>query len=435
MMYRGRRGRGDERRHRRTAVGRGARRQPALGLHSHGRRHALHGGGDRRRRSHSVHRQDWIDPVLSLLIAALILWSSIGIVRETLNILLEGTPRGVALPQIRAGMEEVEGVDQRPRPARVVPGLELQRAGLPRHHRRHSAVGERLHPGQAQPPAARSLPHQPHHHPVRARGLRRAGGLRGAHGRDGRRSLATRTTITATPIKLGAGGVPSCIHSPRVFRLDFLHCRWFPLLSCLAHFRTRSAHACCARRSAAPRCSRTRSRRACSTRSPASTPTPTSPIRPQLLCAERQAHGRIGPHRAHGAHRAFGYGVRDSRLATPLPASRSTRPASRPASPFPTQQDAIYTRTGAAVHHVFHDYHRTEVMIPMRDGVKLHAVILKPADIPAPLPFLLERTPYGVDGTSRADIFAAAARSWRAPATSLWPRTFAAATRARASSS
>src|ERR1700759_1579520 len=40
----------------------------------------------------------WIDPTLSLLIAALILWSSIGIVRETLNILLEGTPRGIELP-------------------------------------------------------------------------------------------------------------------------------------------------------------------------------------------------------------------------------------------------------------------------------------------------------------------------------------------------
>ena len=54
--------------------------------------------------------QNWIDPVLSLIIAALILWSSIGIVRETLNILLEGTPSGVALPDIRAGMEAVEGV-------------------------------------------------------------------------------------------------------------------------------------------------------------------------------------------------------------------------------------------------------------------------------------------------------------------------------------
>jgi cobalt-zinc-cadmium efflux system protein len=54
--------------------------------------------------------QNWIDPVLSLAIAALILWSSFGIVRETLNILLEGTPRGCSLPAIRSGMEAVEGV-------------------------------------------------------------------------------------------------------------------------------------------------------------------------------------------------------------------------------------------------------------------------------------------------------------------------------------
>ena len=44
------------------------------------------------------------------MIAALILWSSAGIVRETLNILLEGTPRGVELNHIRAEMEAVAGV-------------------------------------------------------------------------------------------------------------------------------------------------------------------------------------------------------------------------------------------------------------------------------------------------------------------------------------
>ena len=54
--------------------------------------------------------QNWIDPALSLLIAALILWSSVGIVRETLNILLEGTPRDCSISEIRAGMEAVEGV-------------------------------------------------------------------------------------------------------------------------------------------------------------------------------------------------------------------------------------------------------------------------------------------------------------------------------------
>lgn len=54
--------------------------------------------------------QNWIDPVLSLIIAALILWSSFDIVRETLNILLEGMPRGMALDKIRTGLESVEGV-------------------------------------------------------------------------------------------------------------------------------------------------------------------------------------------------------------------------------------------------------------------------------------------------------------------------------------
>ena len=53
---------------------------------------------------------NWIDPVLSLLIAAMILYSSIGIVRETLNILLEGTPRGLAIGEIRSAMQAVEGV-------------------------------------------------------------------------------------------------------------------------------------------------------------------------------------------------------------------------------------------------------------------------------------------------------------------------------------
>ena len=71
-----------------------------------------------------------------------------------------------------------------------------------------------------------------------------------------------------------------------------------------------------------------------------------------------------------------------------------------------TDTSDVYRRTGPPVHHVFHDYKRTEVMIPMRDGVKLHAVILKPGDIAAPLPFLIQRTPYGVDGTDRASFFA-----------------------------
>ena len=52
----------------------------------------------------------WIDPLLSVLIAVLISWSSLGILRETLHILLEGTPRTVNLTEIRSAMTKVDGV-------------------------------------------------------------------------------------------------------------------------------------------------------------------------------------------------------------------------------------------------------------------------------------------------------------------------------------
>jgi cobalt-zinc-cadmium efflux system protein len=52
----------------------------------------------------------WIDPMLSILIAGMILWSSVGIIRETLNILLEGTPRNLQLGEIRKAMASVAGV-------------------------------------------------------------------------------------------------------------------------------------------------------------------------------------------------------------------------------------------------------------------------------------------------------------------------------------
>src|SRR3984893_6791 len=55
--------------------------------------------------------QNWIDSALSLGIGALILWSSYGIVRETLNILLEGTPRGLKLSAVETAIRAVEGVN------------------------------------------------------------------------------------------------------------------------------------------------------------------------------------------------------------------------------------------------------------------------------------------------------------------------------------
>lgn len=53
----------------------------------------------------------WIDSALSFGIGALILWSAFGIVHETLNILLEGTPRGMKLDAIETAMRAVVGVN------------------------------------------------------------------------------------------------------------------------------------------------------------------------------------------------------------------------------------------------------------------------------------------------------------------------------------
>ena len=55
--------------------------------------------------------QYWIDSALSFGIGALILWSSIGILRETMNILLEGTPRGLKLDRLETAIRKVEGVN------------------------------------------------------------------------------------------------------------------------------------------------------------------------------------------------------------------------------------------------------------------------------------------------------------------------------------
>jgi cobalt-zinc-cadmium efflux system protein len=52
----------------------------------------------------------WVDPALSIAIGVLIVWSSVGILRETLNILLEGTPRGLNVKEIQSEIASREGV-------------------------------------------------------------------------------------------------------------------------------------------------------------------------------------------------------------------------------------------------------------------------------------------------------------------------------------
>jgi len=52
----------------------------------------------------------WADPVVSLLIAALIVYSSYGVLRESATVLLEGTPVGMDMPALVAAIKAVTGV-------------------------------------------------------------------------------------------------------------------------------------------------------------------------------------------------------------------------------------------------------------------------------------------------------------------------------------
>ena len=50
------------------------------------------------------------DPVASLLIAGLVLYSSVGVLRESATVLLEGTPTGIDMPSLIAAIKNVDGV-------------------------------------------------------------------------------------------------------------------------------------------------------------------------------------------------------------------------------------------------------------------------------------------------------------------------------------
>jgi putative CocE/NonD family hydrolase len=92
----------------------------------------------------------------------------------------------------------------------------------------------------------------------------------------------------------------------------------------------------------------------------------------------------------------------EAQNASPVPTVRT------PAPPNAKDVAAEKARTAEALKN-YHgpDYVRSEAMIPARDGVLLHTVILRPVGSektgPA-LPFLITRTPYGVDGNSETAV-------------------------------
>ena len=53
---------------------------------------------------------NWLDPLVSVFIGVLIMWNAWGIVRETVDILLEGTPRDIDMSQMVRDLMRVDGV-------------------------------------------------------------------------------------------------------------------------------------------------------------------------------------------------------------------------------------------------------------------------------------------------------------------------------------
>ena len=62
----------------------------------------------------AIQRTKWfaIDPILSILIGILIIWTALDVIRESLNILLEGMPRGLTLQAVADSLREIHGVIQ-----------------------------------------------------------------------------------------------------------------------------------------------------------------------------------------------------------------------------------------------------------------------------------------------------------------------------------
>src|ERR1700761_2184052 len=91
-------------------------------------------------------------------------------------------------------------------------------------------------------------------------------------------------------------------------------------------------------------------------------------------------------------------------LCAAVAVAQTNPPASTKTTPPQTQDQQRAQRMA----ELLKDYHgpkyvRSEMMIPVRDGVELHTVILRPEGSEKsgpPLPFLMQRTPYGVNGAS-----------------------------------
>ena len=55
--------------------------------------------------------QEWVDPAMSLAVAVVILWSSIGLLKESVWMSLAGVPKGIDVDEVELALAGLEGVD------------------------------------------------------------------------------------------------------------------------------------------------------------------------------------------------------------------------------------------------------------------------------------------------------------------------------------
>ncbi|MFL6753183.1 MAG: cation diffusion facilitator family transporter [Sphingomicrobium sp.] len=55
--------------------------------------------------------QQWVDPVMSLAVAGVILWGSVGLLRESVGMSLMGVPSGIYLAEVEARLARLAGVE------------------------------------------------------------------------------------------------------------------------------------------------------------------------------------------------------------------------------------------------------------------------------------------------------------------------------------
>ena len=55
--------------------------------------------------------QEWVDPVMSLIVALVILWGSVGLLKESVWMSLAGVPKGIDVDQVEIALSELEEVE------------------------------------------------------------------------------------------------------------------------------------------------------------------------------------------------------------------------------------------------------------------------------------------------------------------------------------